>query len=228
MDRNGSLHGTSNLFVRRRKIYRAHHDAERRDPRTNRRAIADRRAGATSDTPRDARRAAYGCFSAFFGTRFTVVNRARKRSSSVSRTSAGMRCTSSSSGGNGTSLVSSPAVDAGDLDATGSPRSRASARNADSAASSTSGGPSSIPSGVAVTASSGTVCGSLAAAATCFNAVLRSCGLTGATSRAGFFSAGSAVGCVNIAARRASSASISPFFFRPSPPPARPRGRRVP
>lgn len=82
--------------------------------------------------------------SADAGTRFTVTNLARNNSSISSRVAGGMRCTKSSSGGNGP-FSSTSVVATGRLAGVGAPKpcSRCSARNA---ASSPSVGPTGAPS----------------------------------------------------------------------------------
>jgi len=88
-------------------------------------------------------------FSADFGTRFTVINRARKSSSINSRVASGIRFTKSSSGGNGAfaagsaSSSASPTALPPRTPLAAAPSSRCSAKNA---ASSSSLGPIGAPS----------------------------------------------------------------------------------
>jgi hypothetical protein len=153
-----------------------------------------------------------------FGTRLTVTNRARKSSSNVSRTSAGIRFTKSSNDGSAFESASSVGSDGAGFAPTGSPRSRESARKADSAASSgqfgalgssekgVAIGGGAVSAAVIVTGSETTVAGV---------AALKDTGLSGDAIRA--------------AASRPSSSSISPFFFRRTEPlPFRRRAAQVP
>jgi hypothetical protein len=135
---------------------------------------------------------------ALFGIRFTFTNRARKRSSSASRTSAGMRSTSSLSGGNAPESVSSAVSSAAIFATAGSPRARASARNDDSAESS-----GQLVSFFSSPDDAGAI-GAKASRISSFGA-----GPTPAGSASASISGRSAL-CPS----RPSSRSISPFFFR--------------
>lgn len=148
--------------------------------------------------------------SVFRGTRCTVTNFARKRSSSASRTSAGMRLTRESSEGKGLAAASSSAGSPLRLGATTSPRSFASLKNAASAVSSGQGTSSTAPIGGGA--------GAMGSAATTTSRVGREtmaaeAGIEDAPlSDTTFNRVGVASSC-----RRpslSSSRSIRPFFFR--------------
>ena len=163
-------------------------------------------------------------FSARRGIRVTRTKRARKRSSSISRTGGGIRSTIFSTGGSGPVSASSGSSAAVGFGAGNSPRDLASARKADSAAA--SGQPDSSED-----AGTDVFEGREAEAVAADSALTASgsTGATGAETTASVSMEGATAAATEAPARRRSNSSIRPFFFRRRPPRApRRQGKRVP
>lgn len=151
-------------------------------------------------------------FRSVFRTRRTVVNLARKSSSSRSRVSGGIRCTNSSRAGKG--LIASSSSSGATADTgTGVLNPDASLDSAKNAASAASSGQTFVLSSPAESVDGTTEIGS----DTCFagsTATANSGTLIGTATRSRSIGAAVSVGRCSADASRISNRSISPFFFR--------------